>query len=126
MRWPVLAILPAVLLAACGPSAPSARTLTARQALMQNPEALEAEVTPVRSELFREVARISQIEAGREASEPVLFPVIRDGRFVAAPALEESADLLQAPDAGDPYLLTFDLRDPWGMDRRESLQGLSE
>lgn len=120
------ALAASVLLTACGDGAAPARTVTARQALTQNAEVLEFEPVATRQELFRDVARISQSEAGKETSEPVLFPIIRDGSLVAAPALDTRADLLQAPDAGQPLQLSFDGRDPWPEDRRDSLQGLSE
>lgn len=112
-------------LTGCDPSAPT-RALTARQALTTNAEVVEFEPLQTRQELFREVARSSQLEAGRSSSDPVLFPVIREGQLVAAPGLDVRADLLQAPDADAPLLLSFTGPDPWPEDRRDSLQGLSE
>lgn len=122
-----VALATVMALTGCGdPSASTTRALTAHQALTSNAEVLEFEAPSVRQELFRDVARTSQLEAGRETSEPVLFPIIRDGRLVAAPSLDARADLLQAPDAGHPLPLTFDGREVWPEDRREGLQGLSE
>lgn len=122
----MLVVAVAGVLTACGDPAAPVRTVSARQALTSSPEVLEFETQASRQELFRDVARTSQLEAGRETSEPVLFPVIRDGHLVAAPGLELRADLLQAPDAGEPLQLSFNGRELWPEDRRDSLQGLSE
>lgn len=113
-------------LAACGDGAVPVRSLTARAALTSSAEVVEFETPTARQELFREVAKTSQVEAGRETSDKVLFPVIREGRLFAAPALDAKADLLQAPDAGQPHLLMFDGAETWPEERREGLQGLSE
>ncbi len=121
-----LAVTASVWFSACGGSTVPTRTLTARQALTQSAEVLEFEPLQARQDLFREVARISQLEAGRDSQEPVLFPIILEGRMVAAPALDARADLLGAPDAGQPHPLTFNGSESWPEDRRESLQGLSE
>ncbi len=121
-----LAVVASVWFSACGGSTVPTRTLTARQALTQSAEVLEFETPQARQDLFREVARISQLEAGRETQEPVLFPIIQDGRMIAAPALDARADLLGSPDAGEPHQLLFEGREVWPEDRRESLQGLSE
>ncbi|MGA9523252.1 MAG: hypothetical protein WBV82_17420 [Myxococcaceae bacterium] len=121
-----LAVTASVWFSACGGSAVPTRSLTARQALTQSAEILEFEPVQARQDLFREVARISQLEAGRETQDPVLFPIILDGRMVAAPALDARADLLGSPDAGQPHQLNFDGSEGWPEDRRESLQGLSE
>jgi hypothetical protein len=121
-----MGLVASVVLSACGGGVSPSRTLTARQALTSSAEVLEFESPQARGELFREIARISALEAGRETFEPVLFPIILDGRMVAAPALDAKADLLQAPDAGQPLDLFFDGRELWPEDRRDSLQGLSE
>jgi hypothetical protein len=83
----------------------------------------------MRLELFREVARQSETEAGQAAQALVLFPMTTaDGELVAAPGFEGRLDLLQSPDAGSSLQLVFDGRtgERWPDDRRESLQGLSE
>ena len=116
----------ALALAACGDGSAPVRTLSARQALTLSAEAVEFEAPPARAELFREVARTSQLEAGRETSDKVLFPVIRDGRLHPAPGLDPRADLLQSPDAGVPHHLLFNRGETWPDERREALQGLSE
>jgi hypothetical protein len=117
----------ALLLAACGGGVAPTRTLTARQALTQSPEWVEFEAPSSRQELFRELARSSQLEAGQRANDPVLFPLLVGGDLVAAPGFDARADLLQAPDAG-VFQLLFDDRssEHWSSERRESLQGLSE
>jgi hypothetical protein len=110
----------------CGGSVQPSRTLSVHQALTDSPELLEAESVAVRQELFRDAARISLTEAGREGDAPVLFPIIFGGGIYAAPALDPRADLLQPPDAGQPLALTFDGRARWPEERHEALQGLSE
>lgn len=121
-----VALAASMVLTACGDGALPARSFTARQALSQTAEVMEFEAPSARQELFREIARVSQQEAGRETADPVLFPIIRDGRMFAAPALDPKADLLQAPDAGQPLSLSFEGRDLWPEDRRDALGGLSE
>lgn len=113
-------------LTGCGDPSAAPRTLSARQALTLNPEVLEFETPASKQELFKDIARTSEAESGKEASDPVLFPMIHDGRLVAAPGLELSADLLGAPDSGHPLQLGFDSDEPWPEERRDSLQGLSE
>jgi hypothetical protein len=100
----------------------------ARQALTSPPELLEFESPSTRLELYREVARISETESGQAAQAPVLFPVSQSGELLAAPGIEPRTDLLQSPDAGGQWQLSFDGRasERWPEDRRESLQGLSE
>jgi hypothetical protein len=100
----------------------------ARQALTNPPELLEFESPSTRLELYREVARISEQEAGRDEQGLLLFPISQAGAVMAAPGFEGRTDLLQAPDAGAPLQLRFDGRagERWQEDRRESLQGLSE
>ncbi len=118
--------LAAFALTACGDGAAPSRTLGLRQALTLPAEAVEFEAPQARQELFREVARTSQLEAGRETSDKVLFPVIQEGRLFAAPGLDPRADLLQTPDAGEPHHLLFHRGDTWPDERRDALQGLSE
>lgn len=124
---PLVILFASLLLAACGGGlgAPT-RTLTARQALTQSPEWVEFEAPASRQELYRELARTSQSEAGQRANDPVLFPVLRDGDLVAAPGFDAARDLLQAPDAGVFQLQFADRGERWSDERRESLQGLSE
>jgi hypothetical protein len=103
-------------------------SIGARQALTSPPELLEFETSTTRLELYREVARISENEAGQAAQALVLFPISQSGELVAAPGFEGRTDLLQSPDAGARLQLSFDGRtsERWPEDRRESLQGLSE
>jgi hypothetical protein len=118
------------LLAACGGVTTSglpARAPSATQALTATAELLEFETSHARLEMFREVARISQVEAGHVAAGPVLFPLVQNGQVIGAPALDPRADLLAAGDSGHPLQLAFDGRgDRWSDERREGLQGLSE
>ncbi|MFZ5472087.1 MAG: hypothetical protein ACOZIN_21870 [Myxococcota bacterium] len=115
-----------LILAACGYGTSPSRVLSASQALTGTAELLELESGATRQELFRDIARASEMEAGRPATGPVFFPVVFGGELVAAPGFDPRADLLQAPDAGEPLQLSFDGRERWAEDRRESLQGLSE
>ncbi|QRK04266.1 hypothetical protein JQX13_28800 [Archangium violaceum] len=128
-RWVAGLLLSLVTLTGCGVGgAPVRASPGARQALTSPPELLEFENPSTRLELFREVARISETEAGQAAQAPVLFPITQNGELVAAPGVEARTDLLQSPDAGAQLLLSFDGRvgERWPEDRRESLQGLSE
>lgn len=114
-------------LAACGGVATPAHTLTARAALTESPEALELEPSSVRQDLFADVARTSLKEAGAQASQLVLFPIVQNGEALAAPGFDPHADLLQSPDAGGLDLRVVDgSQDRWPSDRRFGLQGLSE
>jgi hypothetical protein len=117
-------------LTACGGAGVPARASspTIRQALTSSPELVEFETVAARLELFREIARQSEAEAGQAAQALVLFPITQDGELVAAPGFESRLDLLQAPDAGSSLELVFDARggEHWPEERRESLQGLSE
>lgn len=114
-------------LAACGGVAAPVHTLSARAALTESPEALELEPVAVRQELFAEVARASLKEAGAQASQLVLFPIVQDGQALAAPGFDPRADLLQSPDAGGIDAVVVDgSGDRWPSDRRFGLQGLSE
>jgi hypothetical protein len=114
------------VLVACGDPTLPVRAPSARQALTLGTESVEFEPPPVRQEMFREIVRASQVQAERGGTDPVLFPMLKDGRLVAAKPLEARADLLQAPDAGAPLALRFEGHDPWPEERREALQGLSE
>jgi hypothetical protein len=109
----------------CGMGASPSRGVTSAQALTGTAEWLEFEAPQVRLELFHDVARQSSLQAGSRGA--VLFPMLVDGEFVAAPALELSADLLGPGDAGAPLDLTFETRgDRFAEDRRDAFQGLSE
>lgn len=128
-RWVASLLISLVTLTGCGVGgAPVRASLGARQALTSPPELLEFETSSTRLELYREVARISEMEAGQAAQAPVLFPITQRGELVAAPGFEARVDLLQSPDAGAPLQLSFDGRagERWPEDRREGLQGLSE
>lgn len=130
-RWAYGLLLGALLaVTGCdGTSAPARAVVDARQVLTAAPELLETESLPVRQELFREVARLSQSEAGRPAQALVLFPLSRGSAMVAAaPGLEPRMDLLQPPASGAATQLRLEGRagERWPEDRRESLQGLSE
>ncbi len=110
---------------ACGVGGLPTRGVTATQALAGSAEWLEFEAPATRQELYRDIARVSQQQAGKTGT--VLFPVSRDGMLLAGPALDARQDLLQAPDAGASLSLSFDTRgDAFGDDRREAYQGLSE
>lgn len=113
------------LAAGCGVGANPSRGVTSAQALTGTAEWLEFEAPQVRLELFRDLARQSSAQAGSRGA--VLFPILVGGEFVAAPALELSADLLGPGDAGAPLDLTFETRgDRFAEDRRDAFQGLSE
>jgi hypothetical protein len=90
-------------------------------------EQVEVEPAAARLQMFREVAMLSQLEAGRPATADAFFPIVQDGAVVSAPGLDARADLLQAPDSGHPLELSFDgPGERWPEDRRDALQGLSE
>ncbi|RKH10700.1 hypothetical protein D7V97_13115 [Corallococcus sp. CA053C] len=129
-RWvPGLLLSLSLLTTACGGAGTPVRpSLTTRQALTSSPEVVEFESPAVRLELFRDIARQSEMEAGQSAQGVALFPIIQGNEFVAAPGFESRADLLQPPDAGSGLQFVFDGRaaERWPEDRRESLQGLSE
>jgi len=120
----LLLISSVLALAACGGGALPSKNQTPTQALTGTAELLEFEAPAARTELFKEVARQSQVQAG--ASGAVLFPLLQNGEFVAAPGFDARFDLLGAPDAGAPLVLVFATRDPFSEDRRDSFQGLSE
>lgn len=129
-RWlPGLLLSLVTVLTACGEAGvPVSPKTSARQALTNPPEFLEFETPGARLELFREVARLSTLEAGQAAQALVLFPISQHGELLAAPGFDSRMDLFQAPDAGAGFQLVFDARagERWPEDRRESLQGLSE
>lgn len=115
------------VLSACGVgSTPAAGRVSSTQALTGTAEWLEFESPQVRVELFKEVARRSTAEAGARGA--VLFPIMTNGEFIAAPGLESSADLLGAADAGQVSVeLVFETTgDSFAEDRRDAFQGLSE
>ena len=127
--FPALVLFGAASLTACGGpgAAAPARAPTASQALTSTPELLEFESTSIRQDLFLQISRASQSQAGGAATGAVLFPMVQDGQVIAAPGFEARADLFQAPDAGQMLQLSFDGRgERWSDERRESLQGLSE
>ncbi|MFZ5446981.1 MAG: hypothetical protein ACOZQL_43790 [Myxococcota bacterium] len=114
-----------VVLAGCGMGGSPARGASSVQALTGTAEWLEFESPQFRLELFRDLARQSAAQAGSRGA--VLFPMLVDGEFVAAPALEPTVDLLGAGDAGAPVDLVFEARgDRFADDRRDAFQGLSE
>lgn len=111
----------------CGMGTHSSRGLglSPSQALTGTAEWLEFEPAQVRLELFREVASQSNAQAGSRGA--VLFPILIDGEFVAAPALDANVDLLSPGDGGSPVDLSFEARgERFAEDRREAFQGLSE
>lgn len=113
------------LTTACGgPPLPS-RAVSTSQALIGTAEWLEFEPVSVRRDLFQDVARQSQAQAGAHGA--VLFPMLVNGEFLGARAIDPRMDLLAATDAGAPLLLTFDGRgERFSEDRRDAFQGLSE
>jgi hypothetical protein len=98
--------------------------VSANQALTGSAEWLEYEPTTLRQDLFRDVAKQSASQVGHGGA--VMFPLLVNGAFVGAPALEGRMDLLGAGDAGGAVLLTFDRVEPFAEDRRDAFQGLSE
>jgi hypothetical protein len=116
-----------VVLVGCGVGGATSK-VTSSQALTGTAEWLEFESPQVRVELFREVARRSSLEAGARGT--VLFPMLVNGEFVAAPTLDTSTDLLGAADAGASGAaidLVFENKgESFASDRREAFQGLSE
>jgi hypothetical protein len=122
----VLALSSAACGVGVGPA--SQRSLSSAQALSGTAEWLEFESPAARAELYRDVLRSASLQ--QQASKPtsaILFPMLRDGVYVAAPAVPAGLDLLLAPDSGAPYQLVLDARtDRFSDDRRDSFQGLSE
>ncbi len=96
-------------------------------ALTGAPELVELWPAPVRQELFRDVARASQAEAGRKAGPGVLFPVANGEELFAGAGLDLRADLFQSWDAGAGADLELASgAEGWSEEPRDSLQGLSE
>ncbi len=113
-------------LVGCGVGASSPATLSTAQALTGTAEQLEFELKPVRSQLFRDVVRQAQQQAGQVGGS-FLFPMVVSGEVVGAPALDGRVDLLAGHDAGAPLLLVFGNRgERFTEDRRDAYQGLSE
>jgi hypothetical protein len=112
-----------VVTAACG-VAPSRGPTSSTQALTGTAESLEFEPASVRQDLFRDLAKLSQAQAGKAGA--VVFPMLVNGEFVAAPAIDTHLDLLGATDAGGSLIFSFDRAEPFADDRREAFQGLSE
>lgn len=115
-----------LVLTACGVGNGAASKVTTSQALTGTAEWLEFESPQVRIDLYRDVARRSAQETGAHGA--VLFPMLVEGEFIAAPALDMGSDLLGVTDAGT---LNVDLvfengGDSFAEDRREAFQGLSE
>lgn len=122
-------LLSSLLFVACGGgTVPLRSALNARQALTAPPELLEFESASTRQELFREVARISEQEAGQAAKALVLFPISQNGALVAGRGFEARTDLLQTTDARTDMQVQLNLGagEAWSELGRESLQGLSE
>ncbi|HEY0882716.1 MAG TPA: hypothetical protein VGD87_14340 [Archangium sp.] len=120
-----LLTLSLVLTVGCGVGATSSRGVTSTQALSGTAEWLEFEPVQTRVELFRDVARQSKVQVGSRGA--VLFPLLVDGEFVAAPALDVNADLMGSGDAGAPIDLQFERSGAgFAEDRRDAFQGLSE
>lgn len=122
-----LLLIALLALASCGYPGQPVHSTSARSALSNAPELLEFEPVTTRQDLFREMARTSSLEAGRAATQPVLFPISLGSDVIAAPGLDPRADLLQPLDGGRA-LLSFDGPgdEAWPVDRKDSLQGLSE
>ncbi|MFT3706556.1 MAG: hypothetical protein QM817_02705 [Archangium sp.] len=116
-----------LVLTGCGVGGVASKGVTSSQALTGTAEWLEFESPQVRVELFRDVARRSASEAGMHGA--VLFPVMVNDEFIAAPALDTASDLLGASDAGANTAvdLVFEMKgDRFAEDRRDAFQGLSE
>lgn len=109
----------------CGAETAARGSVSSSQALVGTAEWLEFESPAVRRDLFRDVTRQSAIETGSHGA--VLFPILVNGEFVAAPAIDGRADLLGAGDAGAALDVIFENRgDGFAEDRRDAFQGLSE
>jgi hypothetical protein len=123
------AFLASAFLVGCGDAGGGAhRAVDSRSALANPPELLELENVSSRQELFRDLVRVSNVQAGQPGGKAVLFAVNRAGAWVAAPGLDPRTELLQPQDGGLGISLAFSGRpeDRWPEDPRESLQGLSE
>ena len=114
-----------LLAAACGDPSLPAQSQSARAALLESPEAIELLPLQTRQELIRAVVHDSAQEPAASDGAIALFPFVQNGELRAAPALEGRGDLFEVPDAGEPAALVFAGED-WSLERRDSLQGLSE
>jgi hypothetical protein len=119
-----LSLLVLTLGSGCGVPAARDSGSSVSQALTGTAESLEFETVAVRHDLFRDLAKLSQGQAGHVGA--VVFPMLVNGEFVAAPALDARHDLLGATDAGGSLIFSFDRAEPFADDRREAFQGLSE
>lgn len=130
MRWKSrLFLLASLGLSACGVAGGPQRANASRLALTFPPEAVELESAATRQQLFVAIATAADLESGRDASPHTLFPMLKEGRLVAAPGFDPRADLLQTSDAGSALQLVLDgPTSPrgWPKDGRLSLYGLSE
>ena len=122
-------LLPVLLLAACGEvgmGAPTPSQPSVRQVLLEPPEQVESLPAQTRADLFRSLVRATS--AGTPDGLLALFPIVKDGAVRAAPPIEGRLDLLDVADGGEPLVVNLDaaLTDSWPLERRDSLQGLSE
>jgi len=122
-------LLPVLLLAACGEvgmGAPTPSQPSVRQVLLEPPEQVESLPAQTRADLFRSLVRATS--AGTPDGLLALFPIVKDGAVRAAPPIDGRLDLFDVADGGEPLVVNLDaaLTDSWPLDRRDSLQGLSE
>jgi hypothetical protein len=122
-------LLPVLLLAACGDvgmGAPAPSQPSVRQVLLEPPEQVEALPAQTRADLFRTLVRATS--AGTPDGLLALFPIVKDGAVRAAPPIDGRLDLLDVSDGGEPLVVNLDAAqtDRWPLERRDSLQGLSE
>ena len=89
-----------LFLTACGAGALPSRAPSTTQALTGTAEWLEFEAPVARTDMFRDVARTSQNQAGLRATGQMVFPRMVNGEFVAAPGIDPRMDLLMSADAG--------------------------
>jgi hypothetical protein len=106
--------------------APTPSQPSVRQVLLEPPEQVEALPAQTRADLFRSLLHATS--AGTPDGLLALFPIVKDGAVRAAPPIEGRLDLLDVSDAGEPLVVNLDaaLADQWPLERRDSLQGLSE
>jgi hypothetical protein len=115
----------ALLLSACGGSAPARAPASARLALTQLPERVGEASRAQRAAWFEELLRASAAEAGQPATAGSLFPLFLGERSLSAPALDFHADLL-TPSPAHPARLACDPRSGWSEQPDDLLGGLSE
>lgn len=117
-----------LFLVACGGTALPSRAPALSQALLGAPEATELEPLANRQELFKELVRSAQAQAGLPLQGSFfVFPVAQGQVLVGAPALDLRVDLLGGADAGQATQLVFEGRgERFGDERRDVFQGLSE